>query len=502
MNLIKHIAATQGNSGANSASAAGKALSQQDLDGFTNILASQPSAQSASSAPAKSGAALTAKISAYLKDHPAIAAKLQSQMQNSAAASSKDGDVAASRTSDLAAQLATLLQGDDATSNNADLMNQLQGMLNTNIQNAADQDVDAPAADANTIAQFRTDAIKLMKSMGMSDADIEKTLLQFAMNNQSALSNAQTAQLVMPVQSEKLASLGKLTADDKDNDNGQMAAVLSAAPKMQPAVNAAPAADYTAAGNGANKVQAPNAAPQQNNAPQAAPQQQPQDTSAKAKPATETSHIALVNAMASNDSNSGNSMSGDTGSNPFSQNDASATNALTGTQSASAATPGSFVNYMNTATQAAPGASAATTQMVALQIQQNLAAKVNTFNMQLHPAELGGLEIRLKFGKDGVMKAQLIADKPETLSMLQKDSAQLNRILQGAGVNADESSLSFDLRQQNQQRGEYQPNNNSASRSGGYGDDLDATIPDNALMAKIAVNAAGYISQRGVNIMV
>ena len=85
MNLIKHIAATNSTSGANSASAAGKALSQQDLDAFSNIMASTPQAP----ATAKSNAELTAKISAYLKDHPGIAAKLEGKLQNAAAPAGK-----------------------------------------------------------------------------------------------------------------------------------------------------------------------------------------------------------------------------------------------------------------------------------------------------------------------------------------------------------------------------------------------------------------------------
>lgn len=139
--------------------------------------------------------------------------------------------------------------------------------------------------------------------------------------------------------------------------------------------------------------------------------------------------------------------------------------------------------------------------MVAVQIQRNAAANVNTFTMRLDPEELGSLEIRMSFGKDGSVKTHLIADKPETLTLLKHDAPHINRLLQQSGLNADEGSLSFDLRQQNQQHGQddgYEASGTGSRRAR----NTSPAAPENALHAKIAIEAAGTVSQSGVNIMV
>lgn len=164
-----------------------------------------------------------------------------------------------------------------------------------------------------------------------------------------------------------------------------------------------------------------------------------------------------------------------------------------------AAGTGSFTTYMSAAAKAA--GQSATTQMVGVQISRNANAKIDTFTMQLEPADLGALEVRMSFGKDGKVSARLIADKPETLSMLQRDSMQLERILQQAGLDVGENALSFDLRDQSQQSlydgtGASRDDNMYAGR----GD--HAHRNSNEITAQLAVQAAGYISQTGVNIMV
>lgn len=160
---------------------------------------------------------------------------------------------------------------------------------------------------------------------------------------------------------------------------------------------------------------------------------------------------------------------------------------------------GSFTTYMNAAAKGA--GNSATTQMVGMQISRNANAKVDTFTMQLEPADLGALEVRMSFGKDGKVSAKLIAEKPETLSLLQRDSMHLERILQQAGLDVSENALSFDLRDHSQQS---MYDGTGASRDdamyAGRGD--HAHRNGNEITAQLAVQAAGYISQTGVNIMV
>jgi flagellar hook-length control protein FliK len=121
--------------------------------------------------------------------------------------------------------------------------------------------------------------------------------------------------------------------------------------------------------------------------------------------------------------------------------------------------------------------------------------------LQLMPADLGRLDIKLKFGKDGGIKAHLSVDKPETLAMLQKDSSHLQRALQDAGFDTDDSTLSFDLRHQGQHQPGAQAQEDS-QRGHGFRNYTDGKQNDATLQAQIAVQAYGYISQSGVNIMV
>lgn len=217
--------------------------------------------------------------------------------------------------------------------------------------------------------------------------------------------------------------------------------------------------------------------------------------------ATQTpTHPAVINGMLGDTGLQGGAMDGGFGNEGFGQqggyhpngSDVDASGLLKQT---SAANPQGFVNYM---TGARAGQSP-TTQMVGVQISRNANAKIDNFTMQLNPLELGELEVRMKFDRDGKVKAHLIAEKPETLAMLQKDTAHLERILQQAGLEIDENALSFDLREQNQQSLNERGDNPYMDSYGQRGQNRAA---QNAIQATIAVETYGYVTQSGVNIMV
>jgi flagellar hook-length control protein FliK len=205
----------------------------------------------------------------------------------------------------------------------------------------------------------------------------------------------------------------------------------------------------------------------------AAPQSRPQPA-----------NPALVNIMADENTGGFNSNSfGQQGQNAFSGT------LMKGPEALQAQ---SFINYLTPAAN-----TNATTQMVALQIQRNYNAKVDTFTMQLEPMNLGRLEIKMKFTRDGAVKAQLIAEKPETLSMLQKDQPQIQRLLQQAGLDVDDGALSFDLRQQS-----HEQNTRESYNGAGKSHGAPAAAGSETAAVKVAVEAMGYISQGGVNIVV
>ena len=54
--------------------------------------------------------------------------------------------------------------------------------------------------------------------------------------------------------------------------------------------------------------------------------------------------------------------------------------------------------------------------------------------------------MKLNLTQDGRINAVISADRSDTLNMLKQDSGTLQQSLRDAGLNADSSSLSFNLR--------------------------------------------------------
>lgn len=153
-----------------------------------------------------------------------------------------------------------------------------------------------------------------------------------------------------------------------------------------------------------------------------------------------------------------------------------------------------FSQYLS---QARGAAASPASNMVGLQIQKNIANGVDKMTVHLEPAELGRVEIRLKFGKDGSIKAHLLVDKPETLAMLQRDSSSLERALQNSGFDASDKTLSFDLRDGNQNKWQ-EAFENSRNENGFSGEDK-ADIQ--TITASISLYG-GYAGPSGVNMLV
>ncbi len=83
---------------------------------------------------------------------------------------------------------------------------------------------------------------------------------------------------------------------------------------------------------------------------------------------------------------------------------------------------------------------------VTVTIQRAAARGDDRIRIRLHPAELGQVDVRLKVGADGIVRAMVQVDRPETLDLMQRDARGLERALQDAGLKTDSGSLSFNLR--------------------------------------------------------
>jgi Meckel syndrome type 1 protein len=64
----------------------------------------------------------------------------------------------------------------------------------------------------------------------------------------------------------------------------------------------------------------------------------------------------------------------------------------------------------------------------------------------LEPEELGRVEVRVERGAEGEnATVRVVAERPETLALLQRDARQLDRALQGAGIALAEGAMRFSL---------------------------------------------------------
>lgn len=85
------------------------------------------------------------------------------------------------------------------------------------------------------------------------------------------------------------------------------------------------------------------------------------------------------------------------------------------------------------------------TQLVSATIQKAVKAGEEThIKLKLDPPELGRVDVKMSIDQDNVSKIVLTIEKPETHTMLQKDSAALERALAESGLDVNDG-LEFEL---------------------------------------------------------
>jgi flagellar hook-length control protein FliK len=113
-----------------------------------------------------------------------------------------------------------------------------------------------------------------------------------------------------------------------------------------------------------------------------------------------------------------------------------------------------------------PGATPTATYQVALQVQRATQDGNDKISIQLRPYDLGRVDVQLEFNNEGKLRAKVTADSIQTLDLLQKDSRNLERALQEAGLSTDQNSLSFSLRDDSDQAQRQQQDNQQEKKSG------------------------------------
>lgn len=82
-------------------------------------------------------------------------------------------------------------------------------------------------------------------------------------------------------------------------------------------------------------------------------------------------------------------------------------------------------------------------QQLAVHVTRAAKEGADRIEIQLKPAELGRVDVKLEVGHDGRVQAVVSAERSDTLDLLRRDVQQLERALTHAGFNADKNSFSF-----------------------------------------------------------
>ncbi len=121
-----------------------------------------------------------------------------------------------------------------------------------------------------------------------------------------------------------------------------------------------------------------------------------------------------------------------------------------------------------------------------VEIARTVAAGREEVRIRLDPAEMGRIDVRLNFDRDGSLRAVVAADSPAALEMLRREAGDLTRALADAGVRADPQSFRFDSRnpdagtswQRGQQGSDGRGGQGGLAQGGGdAGDDQPAYRP-------------------------
>ncbi|HEY1383053.1 MAG TPA: flagellar hook-length control protein FliK [Dongiaceae bacterium] len=90
-------------------------------------------------------------------------------------------------------------------------------------------------------------------------------------------------------------------------------------------------------------------------------------------------------------------------------------------------------------------------EQVAVHIQRAVREGAGRVSIQLSPAELGRIHVKLDIDEDKRVTASVTVERPSTLELLQRDVKGLERALHDAGLNMDAGDLSFSLGQSGDQ---------------------------------------------------
>ena len=101
------------------------------------------------------------------------------------------------------------------------------------------------------------------------------------------------------------------------------------------------------------------------------------------------------------------------------------------------------------------------------------------FEIRLDPPELGRVDVRLRVADDGMVRAHLIVERPETLDMFMRDARALERSLEQQGLKTANGGLEFSLGSESGEQAASDGGGDMAPQD--EGDDANGQQPDPAV---------------------
>ena len=117
---------------------------------------------------------------------------------------------------------------------------------------------------------------------------------------------------------------------------------------------------------------------------------------------------------------------------------------------------------------------------ISVKISKALQAGNDKISVQLKPAELGRVDVKMELTHDGRVMAIVTADNKDTLDLLRKDSNDLQKALENAGLKMDSGDMTFNLRGEEN----AMANNGNQNAANSVDDETTNADLDNLILAQ------------------
>ncbi|WP_119301916.1 flagellar hook-length control protein FliK [Dongia deserti] len=132
-------------------------------------------------------------------------------------------------------------------------------------------------------------------------------------------------------------------------------------------------------------------------------------------------------------------------------------------------------------------------EQVAVHVQRALRDGTRRFSVQLSPAELGRIQVKLEIDEDKRVTAAVTVERSSTLELLQRDIKGLERALHNAGLSLEGGDLSFSLGRGTDQEFAQDLNRSATSAAGRSAPDAEADGEQRDSAAGPVVNTAAGV---------